>query len=225
MKLRISYLSAVWGLMIGLLLIQVGCQNSSRHPVSLGESSGLLRLIANGPVDGVVKIPAKRYVLGKTLVIANRQNLTIRAEPGTEILLEDVNSAVLEIENSSNIRFEGALLRHVKPLKEYQCHGEVVVIRNSSGITIENCDLNGCGAIGVSIADAKDVSISNCWIHENTFNAVYASKCDGLKVYDCVIERNGNFLQAHDLNGVEMSGNIIRDNGGYWRKPEPAGLR
>ena len=167
-----------------------------------------------------VCIPLGTYVLPKALEVT-RDNTTIWCEPGTRILVTNVNENVINIHGVKNIRIENAHLSHLKPLGEYNCHGSVINIKNAEGITIFNCDLNGCGAIGVRAQGSKDLLIQNCWIRKNTFNAVYLQSCSEVRLLTNLIEDNANFLQMYNTTDFEACDNLVRNNGGYWKERDP----
>ncbi|MBI4833489.1 MAG: right-handed parallel beta-helix repeat-containing protein [Planctomycetes bacterium] len=178
------------------------------------------RLIDNAKDGDVVDIPYGRYILKEGLKVKNRINLKILCQKGTQIFVDDVNEAIISIENSRDILLENAHLRHLKPLEEYECHGGVVVIRESSKTVISNCDLNGCGAIGVHAEGSNSVTIEHCYIHDNTFTAFYINNCDDVKIRGNIIEDNAGFLNLYKIGNMEMSDNLIQRNGGYWGKKE-----
>lgn len=99
---------------------------------------------------------------------------------------------------------------------EYECHGNVVDVRDSTNIAIHACDINGCGAIGVFVRNSAGVVVEGCHVHRNTFNAFYLHGCRGVRIQQNVVEHNANFIQAYDVNDLQMSHNVIHDNGGYW---------
>ena len=173
-------------------------------------------LIDSTPDGGTIDIPYGRYVFKEGLVIKGRKNIIFRCAPGTRILIEDTNAKVLSIVESYGIRIENAYLRHLKPLEEYVCHGGVISINSSQDVKVLNCELNGCGSIGVSGWKSGDVFVRNCFIHHNTFSALSFSNCKDIKVKSCVIEENGNLMNLHKVDDFQMEDNIIRNNGGYW---------
>jgi hypothetical protein len=184
-----------------------------------------LQRLVNEAADGtVVEIPSGRYLLSSPLTLARRKNLHLAFHPGTQVRLADVNADIIVIDDCRNIRITGVHARHLKPLKEYQCHGSVLRINNSRNVRIENCELNGCGAVGV-MAKQSSLSIFNCHIHHNTWNAIYLYSCPEAVVVGNLIEDNANTLQASGQNGeIDFSDNLVRRNGGYWRKPRKPGL-
>jgi hypothetical protein len=99
----------------------------------------------------------------------------------------------------------------------------VVSVADSKPVRIENCELNGCGAIGVS-ARRSTISITNCHIHHNTFNAFYFESCKEVLVVGNIIEHNANTLQSYRCEEIIFSDNLVRDNGGYWQSARQPGL-
>lgn len=208
-----------------------GCSGSdttvrSRADQNPPESTlNLQELIDKTPDGGTVTIPLARYVLSDGLRVHNRTNLTISCAPGSQILVDDISADVLEIANSTDIRIEGAFLRHLKPLPEYECHGDVLKMRGSENIVVENSELDGCGAIGVAVWQSRNIKVKQCLIQNNSFNALYFEGAENVHIADCVIQDNANLFQMYRSQDVQMSGNIIRRNGGYWEEPETPGLR
>jgi len=149
-------------------------------------------------------------------VIKNRKSLTLTCSPGTRIFVEDTNANVLTIQKSKGIRLEDLCLRHMKFLEEYECYGVVVRVNDSTDTKIFNCELDGCGAVGVSAWNSKMVVVRNCFVHHNTFNAFYVDSCDDVKIQSSVVEDNGNFIQIYRTESLEMRDNVLRRNGGYW---------
>jgi hypothetical protein len=171
--------------------------------------------------DGrIVHIPRARYVLYKNLLLRRREDLTIRCQPGTQILVSDVKENVLTIDRCKRIEIEGAHLRHLKPLKEYECHGAVIGIKESIGVTITDCELDGCGAIGVSARDSGELTVDHCHVRNNTFTAFYPHGCDKVKITSSIIRDNGNLVQLYEIRELDMHDNVIERNGGYWEKME-----
>lgn len=175
--------------------------------------------------DAVVRVPAGRYVLARGLVVSGKKRFTLEFESPAAVLVTDTNADVLKIEKCEQVRVRGATLRHLKPLKEYNCHGAVIAAEKCDELIIDDCTLDGCGAIGASLRDCQHATVQRCAITHNSFNAICLTKCGEVNVFDCVIENNANFLQVYRVEELMLSGNVVRNNGGYWREPEPAGRR
>jgi hypothetical protein len=177
----------------------------------------LQQLLLNAKGIKKVIIPHGTYILPKSLIIPY-DNMIIYCEPGTRILVDNSYDNVINIHGRKNIQIENAHLSHLRPRKYYACHGHVVDIENSENIKLYNCEINGCGAIGVGALKTDNLTIQNCWIHSNSFNAVALSTCNEVLLVANIIENNANFLSMSNVNDFEASDNLIRNNGGYWRK-------
>lgn len=170
----------------------------------------------------VVGIPFGEYRLANGLVIEGGKDLTVTARFGTRILVEDTDADVLTVDGGNGVRIENLYLRHIEPRKEYECHGAVVRVRNATNVRIVNCELNGCGAVGVSARTVKGLLVRKCFIHHNSFNAFYIDDGDEVKIQSCIVEDNGNFIQRYGAGSLEMRDNVLRRNGGYWEAhPDP----
>jgi len=198
-----------------------GCATTSSpdsRPQPQSISLDIQVLVEKARDGSTVKIPSGEYRLPDGITIRGRKGLVLTAEPGTRLLVEDTNADVLSIQQCEGIRIENLYLRHTKPLKKYECHGTVVSLDESRDTKIVNCELNGCGAIGVSAWKSKNVLISNCFIHHNTFNAFYFYGCDDVNIRSNIVEDNGNFIQMYDTQKLEMQNNVLRRNKGYWKR-------
>lgn len=193
---------------------------------SLFAQNKLQTLIDNTPDGGTVVIPAGKHVIDTPLNIEGRSGLTLKGEGNCKIYLTDLWKNVLIVTNSTSIKLEGLYLSHLKPLKEYQCNGGVVLLSNSQKLVVDNCELEGSGTIGIKGYQIKDLKVTHCYIHDNTFNAFYFHDAREVLIHECRIEDNANMIQSYKLDGFEMSDNLIKNNGGYWRdKGNNPGLR
>jgi parallel beta-helix repeat protein len=197
-----------------------GCSTFPPHPTHEKpplRSLDIQKMIDNAQDRSTINIPFGEYWLTQELVIQDRKSLILTSQPGTRILVKDVNADIVSILQSEEISIKNLHLRHMNPLEEYQCHGVVIRVKDSNDILIMNCELDGCGAVGVSSWSSKNISVQNCHVHHNTFNAFYFQNCADVKIRSSVVEDNGNFIQMYDTSSLEMRDNVIRRNGGYWK--------
>lgn len=187
-------------------------------------SLDLQRLIDDARDGGVIDVPLGRYVRARPLILAARKDLHIAFAPGTQVRIADTELNVIEISDCQNVRISGCRARHVAPLAQYNCHGSVLSIRDSKDIQVDNCELNGCGAIGVNARNVQKLKVSNCHIHHNTFNALYLDSCDDVALVGNIIEDNANSLTTYTCGEVILSDNLVQRNGGYWQTARRAGV-
>lgn len=190
-------------------------------PLSKVDLQSLLDRARDG---ATVQPPLGRYVLSRPLTIAQRKNLHIAFAPGTQVRVASTDLNVIEVTDCQAVRISGCRARHVAPLAEYNCHGAVLRIHNSKGVQIDNCELNGCGAIGITANGVQELAVTNCHIHHNTFNGLYLNACDEVSIVGSIIEDNANSVTTYKCGEVIMSDNLIQRNGGYWQKARSPGL-
>lgn len=178
----------------------------------------LQALIDHAPHAGEVYVPYGRYRLKEGLKIRGRERITLTARTGTWIYVDDPHAHVISIEGSKDIQIRNLSLQHWEPLEVYECHGSVVHIQNSERVFIYNSVLDGCGAVGVYAQDSQEVQVTHCLIRNNSFNALYLARLKGVQLFSNVIHDNGNFMQAYDVEDIEMRENEVRDNFGYWAR-------
>lgn len=103
---------------------------------------------------------------------------------------------------SGHIVIKNLKLSHIKPEYWSYCTGNVLALDWADDILIENCDLNGCGRIGVYMFSATNVVLKKNWIHDNSLSAV---QIDGEDLFSATEEYPGI---------VKFEGNKIEKNGG-----------
>ena len=135
---------------------------------------------------------------GPELVIQNLSNLTVRGsgENATDKVLSCVPryADVLTFENCSNIYVTHITLGHTQ--EPGSCMGGVLHFQNCQNVLAEDCDLYGCGTLGVIGDSCMDMQIINSLIHDCSVG--------GAEFTNCV--------------NVRVDGNTFRDLGNEWNK-------
>jgi parallel beta-helix repeat protein len=87
------------------------------------------------------------------------------------------------------------------PAEDERCYGNVFAIDSCDSVTIRDCDISGCGAIGVYTFNCGEIILMDNFIHDNTLWAV---------------QHEGNDLLVEDssIPGLTMKGNTLVNNGG-----------
>ena len=165
--------------------------------------------------EGMVFIPPGEHYIGNSILIKNKSNLHLKAKKGTKIISRNTHSYIIKVENSSNITIENFYLTHYEPRESYACEGGEISIDDSDNIDIINCDLNGSGSIGVKIRKSQQVSIKNCFIHDNTWAGVLVWSSSNITIMDNSFERNGKsskdylIFQSSSIDDVYQINNSI----------------
>lgn len=132
------------------------------------------------------------YYVGKNISIEGLENLEIVADGYVEIALAVGDMPVVEIwQNSNNITLTGLTLGHDVP--EYSCAGEghVIAAYGADNITINDCDLYGCGIVGISCYNTGNVTVNNTIIRDCADAAAGFSWMNGnVEFNGCVFKNN-----------------------------------
>lgn len=163
-----------------------------------------------------VLIKAGTYKIHDSLKIAGKDNIVIAGEGKVSILLHDVYQNVFSIENCGTVTLSNLHAQHIQPLPEYECHGAVIAAAGTRKLTVTGCELNGSGAIGITAYDCGEIKVSDCFIHNNSYNAFYFNKVDTLLIIHNVIKDNKSYAQFYQCGNIEMYGNEDNNNTGYW---------
>jgi parallel beta-helix repeat protein len=108
-----------------------------------------------------------------------------------------------------NVKIRNLHCTHTQPAEWAQCTGNVFALDMGENITLENCDINGCGAIGVYIFGTTNVTLKNNFIHDNT---LWAVEDGGMGMITEKDKRNNN---------VTFVNNKFEHNGYLNENPEP----
>lgn len=77
---------------------------------------------------------------------------------------------VMQFYNCNKIKFSGVKMGH---LKTGGCVGSVLHFAYSKSISLTNCDIYGCGVIGLECNDCNSVNVNRSVIHDCSSNLVY----------------------------------------------------
>lgn len=170
-------LSLITALFILTSLAVVPVYADGMNTVTVNTVDGLLNAIASNTQivvqEGKYVIPSKTvyydgyaYEEAQTVFINEIENLEIKANGNVEIALAVGFAPVVEIVASKNITLTGLTLGHDVP--EFSCEGEgdVISISSSDTVTINNCDLYGCGIFGIISYEVNNLNVNYSTIRD-----------------------------------------------------------
>ncbi len=145
-------------------------------------------------------------------IIKNVINMTI--EGNAQIATDDIYADVLTFENCGKITLDGLTIGHTEYFDKYRCEGAVVALMDCQKITVKNCNLYGCGAIGVKADAVADLLIDKTNIYDCSFSAVTFSQCKNTNVNESNIYDSIYFsgLCQIDNSTVTFNKCVVRDN-------------
>ena len=136
------------------------------------------------------------YELTRSIELWEKNDIVLRGEGLVKLICNDINDNVFWIVTCKRVRLENLHCTHTNPPEGAFCTGNVIAIDMCEDITIKDCDINGCGAIGVYNFGGRKITLKNNVIHDNTF---WAIEDDGVgyidaKKYREDLDNPGNFI-------------------------------
>ncbi len=119
---------------------------------------------------------------GVEVVIQNVKNLSIqgtgvsRAE--TEIITDPRYSAVLAMENCSEVTLSGITMGHTG---SSECSGDVIDMRNCQYMTLFDMDLYGCGVFAIDASEGSAyIFVDDSYLRDCSSGPICISNCSGI---------------------------------------------
>lgn len=153
------------------------------------------------------------YRFSQGLSLEGLDDVIIEGRRGAEILVTNLDDAVIRLSHCHRVQIKGLKARHEKPSEEYQCEGAVIHCSNSEDIFVADNSLNGCGAAGVYAMNSKNLMITRNDIYNNTFAGVWMQD-SGALVHHNKIHNNASALITYGNCNVSLTENEISENKG-----------
>ncbi|MBN2662893.1 MAG: right-handed parallel beta-helix repeat-containing protein [Bacteroidales bacterium] len=160
--------------------------------------------LLNAGSDCVITLENKIYTTSEPIVISGLNNITIDGQ-GATFVLSSTSENVFNILDCDGVTVKNIKATHVEPQGPIGCTGNVVYIQNCSSAVFDNCDLNGCGIVGIASYNCNKMQVKNCYIHKNSqYSIIYQGP--NLKIKNTVFENNGHhnaiYYSYNEPNGV-----------------------
>lgn len=132
------------------------------------------------------------------------ENMTIAgSETGkTEILIEPLYGWVLEFLNCKNIQLRNLTMGHIE---QGACLGGVINLIECDNIVIANCDLFGCGTVGIAAATTSRLEVNSSIIRDCSYGLLEFSNCEGISFNNTKFLKTGEFSLISFTNTHEVS--------------------
>lgn len=205
--------------------IDFGKEESTQTTVKVATTYELLNNIGNNKhiiltsdyynlseVDEINNSCIQKQLYSDGYTIKNVVNMTI--EGNAQISIDDIYADVLQFENCGKITLDGLTVGHTEPLEEYRCEGSVLTFSYCQDVTVKNCNLYGCGAIGLNVNNSSDILMEETNIYDCSFSGLYFYVSDNITVNKCNIHDNSFFGPLCYLNSSTTVFNdcIIENN-------------
>lgn len=153
------------------------------------------------------------YVFPQGLVLSGMEGVALEGRGKVEIVVTNLDDAVILLKNCRRIRITGLTARHEKPAPEYQCEGAVIRCDQSEDIFIAENRLNGCGAAGVFAMGSKNIVIYKNRIFNNSFAGVWMQDSSALVHGNRIYDNAASLITNGDCS-VSLTENEIKNNSG-----------
>ena len=150
-----------------------------------------------------IRLLPKTYIIHEPIVLRNKKEITIICAEETEILCTDSQQDVFRIELCDDIMIENGSFGHRIPEDE-SCSEAVFTLRGSRNISFTDCDIFGCGAIGIQAEGCRDIFLMNCTIRENTWTAFYLFTCDNILAMNCLFKDNFTLIESEYCSNLDL---------------------
>lgn len=173
--------------------------------------------------DGtVIIISTGEYTIDEPIVIESRKNLIIQGDRDVWIFGNRVDFQIFMIRDSENIFIKNIKACHKIGPKTQNTKvdpkriGSVMDIDCCKNVTLENCELEGCGVYGVYAVNTDVLNIYGCYLHHNSWRALglfNTGNVMNVVLRDCTIINNADFLEKEGNIHIQFEGkNVIKDN-------------
>ena len=166
-------------------------------------------MINSARQNQVVSIPEGVHIISKPITVNKKVNITIQGTLSSSIVLNDIHKPVFIINNSSNIVIQRLSLGH-EPTIKGDHDSEVVRINKGNNIYVNSCEISGEAAIGLKAVGVKSLTISSCFIHDNSWFAFSFKDCDNVTIENSQLIDNQEVMYKRSST-VALHSNVIKD--------------
>ena len=166
-------------------------------------------MINSARQNQVVSIPEGLHIISKPITVNKKVNITIQGTLSSSIVLNDIHQPVFIINNSSNIVIQRLSLGH-EPTIKGDHDSEVVRINKGNNIYVNSCEISGEAAIGLKAVGVKSLTISSCFIHDNSWFAFSFKDCDNVTIENSQLIDNQEVMYKRSST-VALHSNVIKD--------------
>lgn len=178
-----------------------------------GNAAQLPELLAGLNSGDTLILRRGEYKFRSGLMLSNVSDVVIQGEGRVEIVVQNLDDAVLSVRNCERVQIKNLRMKHEKPSAEYICEGPVLDLEYSNKVFIAENWLNGCGAYGVMAERCKEVVIYKNRIFHNTFSALRFEEVTGIVHKNRLYDNMAEILTYGDCD-LTFTDNEVHDNGG-----------
>lgn len=145
---------------------------------------------------GKVEIKQRIYNIDKPLEFDNINDTKFDGN-GSSFILNNTEADVIIVVNSSRLTLKNFKAKHIEPDGYFGCSGNVINTYKTEYLTIKNCELNGCGMIGVHANESKWLKVLNCYIYNNSKYGILVGEESYVVIKENKFDDNGSTKKDH----------------------------
>lgn len=142
-----------------------------------------------------IMLEGKDYYCG--VYFHDLENLTIQGTYGTRLICGNTYNEVVEMSHCKNIKLCNLIIGHDEYVNigtlEMHCTGGVVGVYASQDVLIENCDIFGCGLLGLTMSGESTVTMVDSTIRDCS-DRIMDIHLGSFDCQNCVFSGNGYFF-------------------------------
>lgn len=133
---------------------------------------------------------------GRQLTICNHKQMMIRGEGHSSIVVSPRYAFCLNFKNCQQIEIRNLTIGHTKG---GYCQGGVIGVDGGWRISIQNCNLYGCGTYGLDLKNTNDFSMYRSYIHDCTYGIMMLNNVMPAKFEMCDFYHNREYalVESH----------------------------
>lgn len=181
-------------------------------------------ILENAPDNSNVIVGEGTYKTEDSISLKGKKNISVTGEGEVWIICGRIDRKVIALKDCS-----GMLLKNIKACHRIEDssykvpensldrrNGSVADVEDCEGITFENCELEGCGVVGVYSVNSGSIELRECYLHHNSWRAFAFHNTSGVSdvvIKDCRIVNNSGVIEVEGNVNVRYEGkNIMADN-------------
>jgi hypothetical protein len=132
---------------------------------------------------------------GHALGFYNMKNLTIKGADEneyTKIYVSPRYADVFNFNGCTGITLENLQLGHYP--EQGSCAGAVLSFNVCDDVTINNCDLFGCGTSGIEAVMSGNFKVANSIIRDCSESNMWLNDCENFRFFDCKVISENNIV-------------------------------
>ena len=147
---------------------------------------------------------------GRQLTICNHKQMLIRGEGHSGIVVEPRYAFCLNFKDCQQIEIRNLTIGHTQG---GYCQGGVIGVDGGWRVSIQDCDLYGCGTYGLELQKTRDFSMYRSNIHDCTYGIMMLNNVEFAKFEKCDFYHNREFslVESHSST-IEFIDCRVYDN-------------